>query len=58
MTPLGVGLSMMLAPRARKGACGDQKGPRIAEEVGVMPFSAATLWAISSTRLCGGSWGG
>lgn len=42
---------MMLAPRSRKGALGDQKGPRIEEEVGSMPFSEMSLCAISSTRL-------
>jgi len=30
---------------------GDQKGPRMAEEVGTMPCSVTILWLISSTRL-------
>lgn len=40
----------MLPPSSRKGALGDQKGPRIEEEVGSAP-SVNILWAISSTRL-------
>lgn len=40
-----------LAPRSRKGVLGDQKGPRIAEEVGARPLSVTILWLISSTRL-------
>lgn len=43
--------STQLSPRARKGVSGDQKGPRMAEEVGSMPLSVAILWLISSTRL-------
>jgi hypothetical protein len=50
-SPFGGMSWMMLAPRSRKGALGDQKGPRIEEEVGSMPFSEMSLWAISSTRL-------
>jgi len=43
-----------LLPRSRNGVLGDQKGPRIAEEVGSVPFSKAsvtTVWLISSTSL-------
>merc|ERR1712093_143763 len=39
-----------LAPRSRKGVSGDQKGPRMAEEVGSRPCSVTILWLISSTR--------
>ena len=49
--PLGAGSWIMLPPRSRKGAFGDQKGPRIEEEVGSLPFSVMSLWAISSTSL-------
>jgi hypothetical protein len=42
---------MMEPPRSRKGALGDQKGPRMEEEVGSMEPSETILWAISSTRL-------
>jgi len=42
---------MMLPPNSRKGAFGDQKGPRMEEEVGSAPVSLRCLWAISSTRL-------
>lgn len=38
-------------PRGRKGALGDQKGPRIEEEVGMSPVSVMCLCAISSTSL-------
>lgn len=41
----------MEPPFSRKGASGDQKGPRIEEEVGMSPDSETCLWAISSTRL-------
>jgi hypothetical protein len=40
-----------LAPSSRKGVSGDQKGPRMADEVGVLPSSVTTVWLISSTRL-------
>lgn len=40
-----------LAPRSRNGVSGDQKGPRIAEEVAESPFSVTIVWLISSTRL-------
>jgi hypothetical protein len=40
----------MLPPRGRDGALGDQKGPRMEEEVGFAP-SVKSLWAISSTSL-------
>jgi hypothetical protein len=39
------------APRSRKGVSGDQKGPRMVEEVGERFFSVAILWLTSSTRL-------
>jgi hypothetical protein len=42
---------MMESPLLRKGALGDQKGPRMEEEVGSSPDSLMCLWAISSTRL-------
>lgn len=41
-------------PSSRKGALGDQKGPRIEDEVGSRLPSETILWAISSTRLGGG----
>lgn len=41
----------MVPPFSRKGAFGDQKGPRMAEDVGSTPVSEMSLWAISSTRL-------
>jgi hypothetical protein len=41
----------MLPPSERNGAFGDQKGPKMADEVGVSEVSAADLCAISSTRL-------
>lgn len=41
----------MDSPSSRKGALGDQKGPRMEEEVGSAPLSEACLWAISSTSL-------
>ena len=44
---------MMVLPSSRKGALGDQKGPRMEEEVGSEPFSVMSLWAISSTSLLG-----
>lgn len=44
---------MMVSPLSRKGALGDQKGPRMEEEVGSMSPSAMILLAISSTRLFG-----
>jgi hypothetical protein len=40
----------MLPPRGRNGALGDQKGPRMEDEVGFAP-SVKSLWAISSTSL-------
>lgn len=40
-----------LAPRSRNGVSGDQKGPRIAEEVAETPSAVTTVWLISSTRL-------
>lgn len=42
---------MTVAPRSRKGVSGDQKGPRIVEEVGSRPLSVTILWLTSSTRL-------
>jgi hypothetical protein len=42
---------MMLPPSSRNGAFGDQKGPSMEEEVGSLPFSLRSLWAISSTSL-------
>lgn len=42
---------MMLSPRLRKGALGDQKGPRMTLDVGDKPCSVTILLAISSTRL-------
>jgi hypothetical protein len=41
----------MVSPSGRNGECGDQKGPRIVEEVGVSPDSLMCLCAISSTSL-------
>jgi hypothetical protein len=49
--PSGCGERMMVSPRSRKGEWGDQKGPRMVEEVGVSPDSLMCVWAISSTRL-------
>lgn len=45
----------MEAPFGREGAEGDQKGPRMEEEVGSMSPSEMILWAISLTRLDSGS---
>lgn len=44
---------MMGEPRGRKGAWGDQKGPRMDEDVGSRSSRETMLWAISSTRLEG-----
>jgi hypothetical protein len=49
--PAGTPSWKMTSPCSRKGALGDQKGPRIEDEVGSMPVSETILWAISSTRL-------
>ena len=49
-SPPGAGESMMLSPSLRQGALGDQKGPRMAEEVGVAPVSEATWLEISVIR--------
>lgn len=48
--PPGAGSWMMLPPSSRNGAFGDQKGPRIEEDVGLAP-SVTIECAISSTRL-------
>lgn len=41
-----------LSPSARKGVSGDQKGPRMLEEVGAeLPSGTSRRWLISSTRL-------
>lgn len=37
------GDSMMEPPFSRKGASGDQKGPRMEDEVGMLPDSEACL---------------
>jgi hypothetical protein len=42
---------MMLPPSSRNGALGDQKGPRIEDEVGATVPSVTSLCAISSTSL-------
>jgi len=47
----------MEPPASRNGAFGDQKGPRMDDDVGSMPVSETTLWAISSTRLRDGGRG-
>lgn len=52
--PFGAGFWMMVDPLSRNGASGDQKGPRIAEDVGSISSSEMILCAISSTRLKGG----
>lgn len=49
-SPPGASLRTIDSPFSRKGASGDQNGPRIEDEVGC-PDSEACLWAISSTRL-------
>lgn len=51
MRPVGEGDWIMEEPRGRKGAWGDQKGPRMEEEVGSEPLSETILLAISSTSL-------
>lgn len=52
--PLGGMSWIIVAPRERKGAWADQKGPRIEEEVGWAPLGVEVggrVLAISSTRL-------
>ena len=48
--PPGAGSWIMLPPSSRNGAFGDQKGPRMEEDVGLAP-SVNIACAISSTRL-------
>ncbi|CRK23524.1 hypothetical protein BN1723_013010 [Verticillium longisporum] len=46
-----------LAPRSRNGVSGDQKGPRMADDVGALPSGISTVWLISSTSLVLLVWG-
>lgn len=43
-----------LSPFSRKGVSGDQKGPRMVDDVGSAPLAAEILWLISSTSLLRG----